>query len=428
MFVMKKNQLSCIEVRWTLYAFMMVSVIASGIGLIYFGMEGVKFLTWNGIRGGLTPDLFESIWHSACENPYKEEAIYPPLIYLIVRIFLPLMTEPFPLYNRWTEIVELSHSFDAVILFSVYSLITFCGLFFLIKMAFKGALWEKILIFIFFIASSPFIYMYERGNTVAFSLFFFGVYIFNLYSQKKSIREFSYICFAVASCIKIYPVITGVLILFRAGWKAVIRAIIYTLVLFFLPFSFTGGISSLGDLIYNILYLSSETTVDTRDFGYGFKVNISSVCNAIFYLLDIENGTDVFIFIMMILIIGGLGATIFLSKKYSYKVLAFSLIMIMLPPFSWIYNVVYLFIPFLLILRQDNFSWLDFCMLLLIFGALVPLPYGNVIDQFGGINPLTLSTFVCVACIYVLAIVLTGSSIFYRVVEFKRRKYYDNRI
>ena len=425
---MKNNQPSRIEVRWTLYAFMVVSVIASGIGLIYFGMEGVKFLTWNGIRGGLTPDLFESIWHSACENPYREQAIYPPLIYLMVRIFLPLMTEPFPLNNRWTEIVELSHSFDAVILFSVYSLITFCGLFFLIKIAFKGDMWEKILIFIFFIASSPFIYMYERGNTVAFSLFFFGVYVFNLYSQKKSIREFSYICFAVASCIKIYPVITGVLILFRAGWKAAIRAIIYTLVLFFLPFYFTGGISSLSDLVYNILYLSSETTVDTRDFGYGFKVNISSICNAVFYLLDIEEGADTFIFIMMTLIIGGLTVSIFLSKKYTYKVLACGLIMIMLPPFSWIYNVIYLFVPFLLILRQDSFSWLDFCILLLIFGALVPLPYGNIIDQFGGVNPLTFSTFICVVCIYVLAIILIGSTLFNRVLALKRRSDYDDGI
>lgn len=394
------------KVRGTIYAFMIMTVFLSMIGLIYLGMDGVKSLTWNGIRGGLVPDLFESIWHASCDNPYSEHAIYPPLVYLLLRFFTLFMSEPFPLQNQWQEMLDLTHSYDGIVLFVIYSLIIFIGSYLLIEKNYDGKRWEKLILWVFFIASSPFIYLYERGNTVIFSMFFLGIYFWGLNNINPKKRELAIICYAVSSCLKIYPVIAGVLMLKNRQWNLMIRTMLYGILLFFLPFFFTGGFDSFFDMIANIKYLSSETVVDTRDFGYGFKVNVSTVCNATLYLLGIENGSDIIISIAMFFFIGGLFFVIATTTENCYRVLAVCMTMVLLPPFSWIYNVVYLYIPFIFILNKHDYRWIDFCILILLFLAFVPLPYGNLIDEFNGINPLTFSSFVCVVSLYTLAILL----------------------
>ena len=89
--------------KFILYTWMVIALVGEAFAFAIGGMQSVYYLIWNGVRGGLTPDLFESIWQAAYPQPYETGAIYPPLVYCVLRFFLLFMAQPFPLLDKWDK-------------------------------------------------------------------------------------------------------------------------------------------------------------------------------------------------------------------------------------------------------------------------------------------------------------------------------------
>lgn len=401
--------------RDVLYIWMLAAVIGECFSFLFNGMDdSIRYLTWNGIRGGLIPDLFESIWHSAHPFPYQEGAIYPPIVYVILKNFTLFLSTPFPLVNQWSEMRDLTYSLDGIKIFCVFSLIIFSCLWFEINGFFKGKVYEKIIIFIFFIASAPFIYMYERGNTVIFSMLLLLIF-FQWYNSLNSYkRECALVCLAIAMCLKIYPVFAGLILFSVKDKKVFFRVAFYSLLFFFIPFYFTGGFESFFDMLNNIRSLSAETVIDMRDFGYGFKVNIENfvlMITSSFHMTSIFDYKYTSKFLLALLLI------IFYNLKTEEdRILTITLMMITLPPFSWIYNVVYIFIAMLAYLNKNQYTSSDGLIIVMLYLTLVPLPYGYAITDMPGINQITLSTLMCNISIYLLIIILIIKAIYLKII------------
>ena len=72
-------------------------------------------------------------------------------------------------------------------------------------------------------------------------------------SEKKVNREIALICLACAAGLKIYPALFGVLYIKEKRFKEAVRAIIYGVLIFFLPYIFFGGIDGLKQNICNLI-------------------------------------------------------------------------------------------------------------------------------------------------------------------------------
>lgn len=399
--------------REVLFTWMIIVIIGECISFLVNGIDGIRYLTWNGIRGGLTPDLFESIWHSAHPTPYQEGAIYPPLIYMLLKIFNLIISTPFPLVNKWNEILNLTHSWDGVKVFIVFSIIIFSGLWEGVIRFFKAKIHEKLILFIFFISSSPFIYLYERGNTVIFSMFFLLIFFQWYDSVNKYKKEIAIICLAMAICLKIYPILGGLILFTNRDKKLILKMALYTMFFFFVPFYFTGGFESFFDMINNIVGLSAETMIDTRDFGYGFKVNVENFVLAMDSLCNCDplfnyRYLSGYLFIILLSIFYNI-------QEKEERILILILMMITLPAFSWIYNVIYIFIIMIIYLNKKIYTHFDCLIISLLYLSLIPLPYGYAFTNISGINPITFSTLVCNLSIYMLVIILFIRTLYLKV-------------
>lgn len=392
-----------------IYFAMIISVLLLVLSILIFKMEAVYYLTWNGIRGGLMPDLFETIWHSRLDNPYAAGAIYPPFCYILLDGFNFFINAPVPMLDRFADIRIISKSTDGFIIAFIYNFIIFILSIFMITKYYNSYLTKKIIFIFFFFASSPFIYMFERGNTVILAMLFLAVF-FKWYNSDEFYKvRIALICFAAAICLKIYPILGGLILLTNKKYKLIFESIIYTFLIFFIPFFIYNGLESFKNMIDNIMFLSNETIVDNRGFGYGFKVSIQNTLLAICDRLNIEYNDWINIFIKINFCLLALAAIIL--KRNAYKILSIMLMMILIPPFSWIYNVVYLYIPFLILCDEDEkctdkINKFDFFIIFLLFLSFVPLPYRFAMRGLDGVNKISLSTFVCSWSMITMAILL----------------------
>lgn len=398
--------------RAVIFLWMILSITFESIALLYNGIDGLGFIMWNGVRGGLTPDLFESIWHAANLEPYQAGAIYPPLIYVLLKFFLIFISNPFPLEDRWVEMMSLTYSFDGIKVFFVYSVMVFSIMLFMILKLCQGKLYEKGILFLYFISSAPFLYMYERGNTVFFSMFLLSVFLFFYNHGGKVIEEIAVICLSVAICIKIYPVLATLIFIREKRFGMLLRCILYSFLLFFVPFLCTGGFGTCFDMLSNIQGLSSETGIDTREFGYGFKVNIENLLLALNTFFGI--GGEYLQDHSSLFLAGLLLVVTFLASDREDVFLSVTLMMVLLPPFSWLYNVVYLFAVMIMYMNKKMYNYIDFIFLSLLFLAFIPLPYGYAIVEVPG-NPITWSTVVSNFGLYTLVITLVGKCFLERI-------------
>ena len=373
--------------------------------------DSLHYLIWNGPTAGIMPDLFETLWHAHLDIPYSDKnAIYPPLCYVIIDSFNLFLNEQLLLadmcYDKWQTIDIVSKSTQGLIVAIIYSILIFNASIIMIFKYYNGDSKEKIVLGIFFFGSAPFIYMYERGNVVIIAMLLLAVFFAWYDSNNFYKARIALLCLSVAVCLKAYPAIAGIILLSEKKYKLFFECALYTLFLFFFPFIYTGGLLTFFDMLNNIDYFRSETIIDSRNFGFGFKVSLQNSLLLICEYFRIKNIHWVSYFVNLTFL--SLIFSSIILKKDEYRVLAIMLIMVLIPPFSWIYNVIYLFIPYLLLLNieEQRFTKLDALFLILLFSSFVALPYGYVIQKLHGFNMITLSTFVSSCSLVSMAIVL----------------------
>ena len=316
--------------------------------------EFIRHLTWTGETAGIYPDLFESVRDSANHYPYDWKAIYPPLIYTVLYFFSKLVPGDYvTLKNR--------------------------------------GLLELMIVLVF---SPAYLFMLERGNVVILALLCLEYYTFNYESDDPVKRELALIALAFATCMKLYPVFFGVLLLRKDKLKEVVRCIVYGLVLFIVPFFAMGGLKEIPHLFENITKISVDTIASTKGFGYGFKVNVGNIWGAITEHLGMNgSGAELVGSILLLAVVVQIVVVVLLAQEKWEKIYSLTMILTLIPSFSWIYNEIYLLIPFVLYFAAHRtMKRSDWGYILLFSLITVPLPYASFFKSLPGYHKVSLST------------------------------------
>lgn len=309
-------------------------------------------------------DFFNSVVDCSGDAYGESGVIYPPLVVLFYK-FCSLFFNVDSM--KASEIRETSLGMIIFVCFTIVSYILFAKLIYKYK---NGSFADKSLFAFFTLFSFPMIYLIERGNIIVLVLPLLLYYVNEYDSDVKYKRHLAYICLAISVAIKIYPVFFGLLLLKKKkNYKNILLCIFYGAVFFFVPFIFVGGFSQLGVLIHNILYTSSMF----GSKGFGFKVSISNTFSLFGHVFNhvrlFETAGNVF---LIITVLAGLFLILFNKWNEDWKIYAvISLIIILVPGFSYIYSVAYMIIPLLFFLNKKETKWIDYIYSLLFIAQFI---------------------------------------------------------
>lgn len=163
----------------------------------------------------------------------------------------------------------LSAAFSKAIFFANYLLCVFSVLFFVYlyeNLNLKNNYLKFLVIFAFLI-SAPFIYFFERGNSVLLAVFAVSFFIFNYESENKINREFSLLSLAFACALKLIPSLFAIILLFKKRYMDFIKVVVYSTLIFFSSFLFLkGGLTNFPLFIKNFI-----CSCNTYKYGCSYK-------------------------------------------------------------------------------------------------------------------------------------------------------------
>lgn len=359
----KKNKLK--DVNNTSKLFYIISfvslVVCIIMGVLSNGVT-VSNLLFN--KDDVFMDFFNSVVDCSGDAYGESGVIYPPLVVLFYK-FCSLFFNVDSM--KASEVRETSLGMIIFVCFTIVSYILFAKLIYKYK---NGSFANKSLFAFFTLFSFPMIYLIERGNIIVLVLPLLLYFVNEYDSDVKYKRHLAYICLAISVAIKIYPVFFGLLLLKKKkNYKNILLCIFYGAVFFFVPFIFVGGFSQLGVLIHNILYTSSMF----GSKGFGFKVSISNTFSLFGHVFNhvrlFETAGNVF---LIITVLAGLFLILFNKWNEDWKIYAvISLIIILVPGFSYIYSVAYMIIPLLFFLNKKETKWIDYIYSLLFIAQFI---------------------------------------------------------
>jgi len=321
-------------------------------------------------------DFFNSIVNTY-NNPYDAKVIYPAICSLIFRLLL-LIIRPSdfnavvvnPDKSAQEPQLKLYQSFMlAYVLFSVVVIVLFfMALGALMKNRTNG---EKSLVALFCLFSAPFLFLIERGNILVLSLVF--AMLFTAYYDHKNafVREIALICLAFSISIKIYPVVFAVLLLNEKKYKELIRVVVYTLVVFFLPFVFFGGIEGIGKFIKNL-----NSTSSNGSLGINRQLSFQKIPLWIGRLFGSKAEIWGVIGKVVLIVFSALGAFSLIVSKNRWKACAICACLIVgVPSMSSRYTLTFFIIPIILLLMEEKENkWLSYISLVMMSGILFVKP------------------------------------------------------
>lgn len=359
----KKNKLK--DVNNTSELFYIISfaslVVCIIMGVLSNGVT-VSNLLFN--KDDVFMDFFNSVVDCSGDAYGESGVIYPPLVVL----FYKFCSMFFNIDSmKASEVRETSLGMIIFVCFTIVSYILFAKLIYKYK---NGSFANKSLFAFFTLFSFPMIYLIERGNIIVLVLPLLLYFVNEYDSDVKYKRHLAYICLAISVAIKIYPVFFGLLLLKKKkNFKNILLCIFYGAVFFFVPFIFVGGFSQLGVLIHNILYTSSMF----GSKGFGFKVSISNTFSLFGHVFNhvrlFETAGTMF---LIITVLAGLFLILFNKWNEDWKIYAvISLIIILVPGFSYIYSVAYMIIPLLFFLNKKEIKWIDYIYSLLFIAQFI---------------------------------------------------------
>lgn len=341
------------------------------IGIVFFA--GL-FTHGEAIRGNLHPDEMDAFmdFYNSIQfgmEPYKYKTIYPPFIsvlYGLIGQFVPI--------NEITEhAYEIRESQMGSVIYVIYSVFLYGFLAWLVCSFKRGSLIEKVCFTTTLFFTRPFLYAFERGNSIVLTLLFIMLFLKWYTSSNIRFRICAYIALGLATGIKIAPFILILLLLRRREYLNTVIATAITAVLFFVPFIFTDG--DIWILANNLSYTSSlfqgfvyspDGTV--RMMGFGGHVNFVNLIN---FLGRSFNFNAYFIgkYLNYLLLILGSGIVFVKKDLEEWKAVTILMgLMILCPGFSAIYTLIYMIPPLILYLNhyEENTKSADWYLFLFI--------------------------------------------------------------
>ncbi len=385
-----------------------VCTVCSMLGIILYYVYAFAAM-YNGSSNfdwllGIFSDFVEIMNFSLKESPYLVDSgsSYPPLAIAILYPFALICKDVFAKHNyshttidELTADVVLSPQFWVAILlfFAICSLLTVFLASRLFGLRGKNAL--KLSVIILF--SAPFVYAIMRGNTIYFALIFLLIFLILKNSKNPVAKEFSYLSLALAGAIKIYPLFFGVFLLKDKKIFASIRVGIYFFLIFgFSFFIFRNDIQDVSPFVDNLSgFMSNELRL--------LQLNNLSISAQLYKLIhgitpavssDSIAFTAINISILAIVFAVSTYAAIATKNSLSRFVIC-SAIVILIPPISYFYVIIFAILPFLEYIRNYNELNMGkrvfyFAAFLILFMTVFILPKNFILHSFTIISMLVI--------------------------------------
>ncbi|MBU4017064.1 YfhO family protein [Patescibacteria group bacterium] len=320
-------------------------------------------------------NYFMDFFHPLSElfdGPYAHGSIYPPLPLMLFKLMLRFI--PYDVAAQGGFAIRATQA--GQIVFLLYMLLTLAILLFLFIEIKKGSRIEKYIFSFIILFSAPFLFQFERGNIIFVALLFLMVFVFFKNHKNPIVREIALVSLSLSVGIKIYPVIFGLLLIKEKRFKEALRASVYCAALFFLPFFAVGGITQIPQLFKNFF----STSNDAIGWGVGYSVNIQSIIRIIFGYIGVFSKEPIYIgnIISIAILMLGIIATFFLRSKWK-TVALLSLLMVMIPPISYEYTLIYMVIPLILFLdRKEKEKLIGYVYLACFILIFIPITLGPI--------------------------------------------------
>ncbi len=206
--------------------------------------------------------------------------------------------------------------------------------------------------------SGPFLFLCQRGNILFIVISFIGVFLFNYESESIVWREIAIICLSLAIALKIYPVIFLLLLLRKKHWKQLIHTIIYTAILYLIPFGVYGYRSIF--LFVQNLFLRDSSINNVLNHAIAFNGMIKILSGLLWGHIIADPSSVILICVCLMLLY------IFATSGYTWMQLsALTLIMIWAFNGSYLYNACFMVFPFIYFINDTSKRKIDIVYLLL---------------------------------------------------------------
>lgn len=275
----------------------------------------------------------------------NEQACFPAFAYifyyLITRI-VPSDGYPDMNYYRSSPIFNL--------IYLITMIIICCILVQQIQILLKDKVKNSFLISILILLSEPFWGgAIERGNAVLIALVLLMCSLIYRESRSKVKKEIALIMIAMAAGFKIYPAIMGLIYIIEKRYKEAMRLVLYGIAVFLIPFAFFGGIEGFCQFIHNLTMIKgaegSFNTVSEVFYLMYKKLSHNSVIPSQIQILGTIFSLCFFVIAVWIS---------FMTKKTWVRFLFLCSVMIVFVPASYPYTTIYLLIPFVYFLREQQ--------------------------------------------------------------------------
>ncbi len=183
----------------------------------------------------------------------------------------------------------------------------------------------------------------ERGNITLHTVALLLIAYLWKDSELKWKREVALFCIAFAAGIKVYPAIVGLLYLRERRYKEALRLIIYGMIIFFVPFVFFGGLSSIKQYIELLTGLMNRAYYGRFQFIKGL-LNFMGIEGALAAI-----GTVLF----MAMLIAGIFFTHVDTRRASY-VAAF---MTLVPGNAFRYSLMFFLLPLFALTGKSKYAY-----------------------------------------------------------------------
>lgn len=289
-------------------------------------------------------DYYNMLANSFNDNVYEQYSNYPAGALLI----WDFLNKWIPSGEEITDGFFLRDYMPAVLGYIFYCVLSIIVCYELLKWKLCENNYAKAIFAIVIMISGPVIFLFERGNVLFLTWILAMIYVFNYDSPKLSIRLLAYFALAIASAIKIYPCIFGILTVIQKRYKETLALLILGICSFFVPFFFYNGIESISAM-FKGLTLSFDNSVQVG-MGYNYSMNniINIICNI--------SGNPIFTheFVILSLLISLLigGCIFYFNEERWKKIYALTLLMIWVPSFSYTYTLIFFVIPLIFYLNE----------------------------------------------------------------------------
>ena len=319
-------------------------------------------------------DFFNSIQYG--RTPYTRKVIYPPLI----NVIFGFLGKMIPMEIKANGTMTIRASVPGVLVFELFCIMT-AAVYAIAIAGIKGyTKKEKWFLGLGLCFTLPAVFCLERGNSVWLCVAFTMIFVNWYDSPKKLERAAAILSLAVAASIKIYPAAFGLLLIRHKKWKEALEAVIVGVLVMFVPFVFfTKENRSVTLWISNIINCNKEF----QNIGLGLKLNLSNTMRFFEALCGAKLSGFTTALTIAILVFDCVMVA-FNQKLDEWKAIALlSLLMILIPGFSWTYTMLFIIIPVVTFLSKDNIRKIDVIHLILFTLCLALFP---PFDQFRAFN------------------------------------------